>query len=287
MNVGSDHLPALLAPGFEQGMLLAIGRAYVQQQDAKPRMNYVGDGHVRQPLYEVTGRVAVIEIRGTLLTSYPWVGEPWATGYDVLRLQFAHAFADPDVDAIVMDVESGGGQAAGCFELCEWIVAEKKKAEKPVVAICNDYAYSAACALTSCADTIFLPKLGGYGSIGVILVHFDYSKMLEEWGVKPTVMAAGKHKADGNFLEPLPDSVRDEWQAQIEDLRLIFCETVAANRTAAGINMTVDDCLATEARAYAGRLGTAEVLKLGLVDAILAPDAALAAVLDAVSKAAA
>ena len=128
----------------------------------------VYEGDTQRRLYEMAGNVAVIQVSGVLLACFPYIGYPWATGYDALFCQFAQAFADPEVKAIALLVDSGGGEVADCFDLVDWIMAAKAAAKKPIAAVLAEAAYSAAYAITSTADTIAVPRTGGVGSIGVV-----------------------------------------------------------------------------------------------------------------------
>lgn len=228
----------------------------------------------RRP-YEVDQGVAVVSVAGLLVPKLGYIGSSWVTGYDGLRFQLAHAFADPDVRAVCLDIDSGGGIAQGCFDLVDWTIATKKATGKPVGAICSEEAYSAAYAIACAADSIAVPRTGGVGSIGVWLMHWDYSRMLEEAGLKPTIIQSGAHKTDGHPYAALPEAVRADWQGQVDALRQLFAETVARAR-----GLDVAAVLATEARCFEGPVGTAEAVRLGLADAVLPPDQAFSALVD-------
>lgn len=243
----------------------------------RPAGLYGGDYSGGRP-YQQIGPVAVIGIHGLLLQSFPWIGWPWATGYDALRVQFAAALADDQVRAIVMDVNSGGGDVAGCFDLVDWIAEEKASAGKPVAAICAEHAYSAAYALASAADTISVPRTGGVGSIGALAIHWDLSKALG--GAVATVVRAGAHKADGHSFAPLAEDVAKEWEQELEDIRTLFAQTVSRGRKAAGADVSVEAALATEARC----LSAAAAVEMGLADIVARPDLAFAAVVEHLSK---
>ena len=228
---------------------------------------YDNDGQKR--LFEMAGNVAVIQVSGVLLANFPYIGWSFATGYDALYCQIAQAFMDPEVKAIVLLIDSGGGEVADCFDLVDWIMAAKAAAKKPIAAILAESAYSAAYALASTADSIAVPRTGGVGSVGVVMAHVDMSGWLKQIGVDVTLIHAGEHKVDGNTYQPLPGDVRDRWQAGCEDVRQLFCETVARNRSAAGVKLSAKDLLATEAAIYEGPSGLANAIKLGLADEIM------------------
>nr|WP_298685238.1 S49 family peptidase [uncultured Dongia sp.] len=235
------------------------------------------DGSART--YDVVQGVAIIPVAGVLLQEFPVIGWEYATGYNCLRLQIAQAMADPEIKAVVLWINSGGGEVSGCFDLVDWIVAAKAAAGKPVVAILDEMAYSAAYAIASAADTLTVPRTGGVGSIGVVMMHVDYSKILDEWGIKLTFIFAGKHKVDGHPYAELPEEVKAVWQAECEDIRQLFAATVTKHRSAAGTAIDIKAVLDTEAATFSSPSALAAAVKLGLADDIMAPLDALAAVI--------
>ena len=76
--------------------------------------DFSGPGRARQTGYDLVGPVAVIQVEGTLVqklgTLRPYSG---MTGYDGIRQNFLEALSDPAVEAIVLDIDSPGGEVAG------------------------------------------------------------------------------------------------------------------------------------------------------------------------------
>jgi ClpP class serine protease len=92
------------------------------------------------------------------------------------------------VRSILLDIESPGGEAVGAFEAADAIRAAAKL--KPVTAVVNGMAASAAYALASARqDRHHADRLAG--SIGVVMLHADYSRFLDAEGVTPTLIFAG------------------------------------------------------------------------------------------------
>ena len=224
-------------------------------------------------IYSVIDGVAVIPVRGSLVQRHgldPWSG---MTGYDGIAAKFREAVGDPEVRGIVFDVDSPGGEVAGCFDLVDEIHAAR--GAKPVRAILSENAMSAAYALASAADHITVPRTGFAGSVGVICMHADFSRMLDEEGVTVTLIFAGPHKADGNPFEPLPEAVRDEIQTDIDATYTLFVDTVARNRSA----MSPETVRGTESRIYRG--GAA--VRVGLADEVASPIEAFRAFVEELS----
>lgn len=215
--------------------------------------------------YRMAGNVAIIPISGTLLHRVSWSG--WGiTGYDYVRSMFDLALADPDVAGIVFDVNSGGGEVAGAFDLADHIYSNRDT--KPSMSIVDEHAYSAAYLLGSAAGQMSVPQTGGAGSIGVVTMHADMSKMLDKFGIDITFIHAGKHKVDGNPYEPLSADVRKRIQARIDDSYNLFVDAVSRQR-----GLSAGDVKATEAQTFSAQ----EALDLGLVDAVASPIEAMTA----------
>ena len=225
--------------------------------------------------YDVIGGVAVIEVRGTLVQRNGGSLRPYSgmTGYDGIRENLDAAVHDPEVRAIAFDIDSPGGEVAGCFDLVD-AIAEAREI-KTLWAILDEHAYSAAYAIASACNHITVPRTGGAGSIGVITMHADISKALSGAGIKVTIITHGARKADGASEIPLSDEARDRIQTDIDTLGELFIDTVAQNRALAPSK--VRDM-------QAGTFLGEKAVAAGLADDVAAPDVALAALLDTITK---
>lgn len=223
--------------------------------------------------YDVIAGVAAIPICGTLVqklgSARPYSG---MTGYDGIRAAFLCAVEDPDVKAIVLDIDSPGGEVAGMFALADEIY--NARGEKPIHAVLNEVAYSAAYALASSADRITVPIAGGTGSIGVVAAHVDFSKALSSAGLNVTFFQYGARKTDGASEKPLSDEALTRFQADIDTLGEMFVDLVARNRDIAASKIR-----AMEAGTFLGAAG----VRSGLADAVMAPDAAFRALLASIA----
>src|SRR6266404_8537737 len=147
------------------------------------------------PYRRTSEGVAVITITGSLVNRGAWIGsDSGETSYEGIKHQIAVAAADPKTRAILLDIESPGGEAVGAFEAADAVRAAAKM--KPVTAVVNGMAASAAYALASGASKIITTPTGLAGSIGVVMMHADYSRFLDAKGVTPTLIFAGSHKVD-------------------------------------------------------------------------------------------
>ena len=233
--VDSDDVPGGTAALPARASILADGLTERLQQ------------HGNAP-YPVVDGIAVIEISGVLIHRGGWIGQSSGqTSYEGIAAQIQAAARDPSIRAVALEIDSSGGEVAGVFDLADQIRALRRN--KPVWAFVAEHAFSAGYALASQADRILLPRTGAVGSIGVVVMHADLSGQLDQDGVRVTLIHSGQHKIDGNPYEPLPGSVRDDIQREIDVLRFLFAETVAAGRAG---RLTQDAALATEAATYRG-----------------------------------
>jgi signal peptide peptidase SppA len=170
--------------------------------------------------------ICEIAISGILTASERW----WGTSYGDIQERMQRAIDDPNCKGIALVIDSPGGDTDGCPECASFIAAAAKK--KPVWAICDVNAYSAACWLASAASKVYAaPESGGIGSIGVYCAHVDYSKMLDKEGINVTLISAGTGKTDGNPYEPLSKSAKADIQAEIDRRYSSFVEAIARGRS--------------------------------------------------------
>ncbi|AMG70236.1 S49 family peptidase [Morganella morganii] len=214
--------------------------------------------------YDVLEGIAVISVYGTLVqklgTLRPYSG---MTGYDGIRRVFLTAVNDPEVKGICLDIDSPGGEVAGCFDLVDLIYTERGK--KPIHAILSENAFSAAYAIASAADKIFVPRTGGVGSVGVIVIHCDWSQRIKDDGLKVSIITYGNRKAESNPYVALSDEAKAAIQHDVDEMGRLFVSTVSRNR---GLSETV--IRNTQAACYLA----AEGVQMGLADVVASPDVA-------------
>ncbi len=217
--------------------------------------------------YSVKDGVGIITVTGSLVNRGAWIGaSSGLTSYEGISHQLKTVESDDSVHSLIIDGHSPGGEATGAFEVAALVrqVAAKKK----VVAVVNGQACSAMYAIASGATEIVTTETGVSGSIGVVMLHADYSKWLAKEGVEPTLIFAGAHKVDGNPFAPLPADVRDELQREVSAFYDLFVTTVAKGR---GNRLTAEAARATEAKSFIGQAavdaGVAD--RLGTFESVL------------------
>lgn len=210
--------------------------------------------------------VAVLEVFGALAHRGGLQADSsYIQGYDGLARQLETALQDPAVGAILLNIDSPGGEVSGAFQLAGQIHAAR--AVKPIAAVASDMAASAGYLLASAAQTVSVTTTAVVGSIGVATCHVDMSKALAGMGMAITCLYAGAHKIDGNPYQPLPPDVAAQIQADVDHYYALFLDTVAAHRPATDVAAL----RATEARTYIGEQALAEKL----ADYVETPDQAI------------
>ena len=198
--------------------------------------------------------VAVIPLMGPLYNRSRWGG-----GMDAFRTALAAAVANPDVGAIVLDIDSPGGTVAGTPETAAAVRAAA--GVKPVTAVVDSLAASAAYWIASQANAIVVSPSAEVGSIGCLVVHMDMSAMLEAEGIKTTIIRSVPAKAEGNPFEPLSDEAMASISADVMESHTDFVRAVAQGRKTS--MKTVNETFGQ------GRtVGAAKAVSLGMADRV-------------------
>lgn len=188
--------------------------------------------------------VAVIPVIGATINRYDWFSAMCGfCSYDTIKLSLEAAIKDPAVKAILFDIDSPGGEAAGMLDCADLIRAAS--AVKPVWANANTLAASAGFGLAAAASRLTLPRLGTVGSVGVVGIHVDQSGYDKEMGLKYTPIYSGAQKIDGWGHAPLDKDALARIQARFDESRRKFAEAIARFR-----RLTLDAVLETEAGVF-------------------------------------
>lgn len=245
-----------LALEWERASLLA------QAISAGDRNMLADMGAKSSPDGEVYTDIAVIEIKGILVPG-DICYSGWVCGYGYIHKQLANAVNDPEIKKIILLIDSPGGVASGCFDLSDVIYKIRK--EKPVVAICDDSAYSAAYAIASAANIVTVPRCGGVGSIGVITMHADMTNALDQDGIKITTITYGAFKGETAPTTSLTKGALGRMQADVNYLGELFVDLVARNR-----GISAQKIRDMEAGTFLGHYG----VDAGLADFVMTADEA-------------
>lgn len=214
----------------------------------------------RKPAAQMAGAIAVLPVFGTIFPRANLMTEhSGGASAEGLAAQFRALVADPNVGAIVLDVDSPGGAVSGIDELGTEIF--KARGTKPIVAQVNHLAASAAYWVATAADEMVVTPSGEVGSIGVFAAHQDVSAALEREGVKVTLISAGKFKTEGNPYQPLGEEARAAIESRVADYYGAFTKAVARNR---GVSVADVQGGFGEGRV----VGAKEAVRLGMADRV-------------------
>lgn len=218
-----------------------------------------------RPALALTPGIVLLPVHGSLVRRTGGLeAASGLTSYQSLAEQMDAAIADPSISAILLDIDSPGGESGGVFDLAERIRSGTQK--KPIWAVANDMACSAAYAIASAATRVYVTRTGGVGSIGVIAMHADQSVKDAQEGIHYTPVFAGKRKNDMNPHMPLSSEAHALLQAEVDRLYGLFVEMVASHR-----HLSLEAIRATEASLFFG----ADAVAVGLADAVGNLDQAL------------
>jgi signal peptide peptidase SppA len=221
--------------------------------------------------YAVERGVARISIDGTLVHKLGGVS-PWSgmVGYDCLDKVVTDAQDNREVGALLLDIDSPGGEVAGCFEFARKLrTMGAASGGKPIVAFANEMACSAAYAIASACDAVMTTETGIVGSIGVWTMQVDMTKGLSRNGIEVTMIRAGERKARGGPYEVADEETFSKLQGWVDETWDIFAQHVSEGRP-----LTKQAILSLEGDWFTG----SDALDLGLVDAVDTPEAIFEAV---------
>jgi capsid assembly protease len=226
------------------------------------------DATEEQPLNAITALdagVLVLNISGSLVNRATW----WGASYEGLKMRINSALAEPKVKGILLRVDSYGGEVDGLWDTLDFLKAAGQK--KPIWAIADGAAYSAAFGLFSQTAKRFMTRTAGVGSVGVIAVHYDMSGNLKQAGVKPTIIKFGEKKDQFGPFKPLSVEAEAKLQASVNASGETFVEYVST-----GLGISAEAVRGTEADVF----DAPQALELGFVDEAATFEQVLAKMVD-------
>lgn len=209
-------------------------------------------------------KVGVIPIKGSL--TYEETGFEalcGMTSYESIQGQAEYLIKKENVNEIILDVNSGGGQAYGCFEAAQAVRNLANDNNVKITTYVDGVAYSGGYAWASIADEVIVNPMGRVGSIGVVLPLTNYAEKDKKEGIKRIYITSGKSKVpydeDGNFTESALDEFRksskiiyDEFVSHVAEMRGIDRQSVIDTeaktfdaKTALGLNL-IDSIMTKE-----------------------------------------
>ena len=206
------------------------------------------------PMPRVTGpAVAVIRLEGVILSDRSATSLQAITPKRVKDL-LEQAEEDPFVRAVVVRIDSPGGDVVASDEIYRMLL----EMEKPVVASMGSVAASGGYYIACGADHIVAHPDSLTGSIGVISQFVNAEGLMEKLGVEVVVIASGPAKDIGSPFREMTEEEQALWRGIIDEVYQDFVTVVAERR---GLPMDQVRELA-DGRVYTGH----QALEAGLVD---------------------
>ncbi len=220
--------------------------------------------------------VAVIPITGAL---YPRTRESifgTIKGMDSLRNQLKSAVANPEIGSILLHIDSPGGTVAGTPETAAAVRAAA--AQKPVVALADSLAASAAYWIGVGATEFVASPSAEVGSIGAVFAHQSYARAMEKIGIETTLITSSPFKAELSPFAPLSEEAKANMQASVDRSGAEFTAWVAAARN-------VSEKRVAEQFGQGRLVEAPQALAAGMIDRIATLDEVLAGMLAGKGKA--
>ena len=201
--------------------------------------------------------IAVIDIKGSIVNDQSFINYLMNDAIlPDIKQQLQQAVSSKKIKSIILNIDSPGGVVDGTYELADYIAS----IEKPVIAYASGCVCSSAYLLASAANEIYITPSTDAGSIGVLLIHKDFSEYEKQEGIKTTVLTAGKYKGLGNPYEPLNTTAKETFQERLDYIYSMFVDTVAKYR-----NKDVKEVLnMADGKVFIGK----QAVDAGLVDGI-------------------
>ncbi|MEM1149322.1 MAG: S49 family peptidase [Pseudomonadota bacterium] len=221
-----------------------------------------------QGSFSTGDEIAVLSLTGTVFPRANMLGVlSGGQSLEMFQSRFQEAARDPKVRAIVLDIDSPGG-AVGLVPETAAMIREARDPDRPITAVANTLAASAAYWIASAADEIVVTPSGHVGSIGVYSVHDDISRALEQRGIRRSIISAGPRKVEGHSAAPLDDTARASVKREIDALYEEFVGFVATTRNADPTVVAADPEDADQHFGGGRTVRAAEAVRLGMADRV-------------------
>lgn len=206
-------------------------------------------------------KIGILPIMGALVYKESnWEAMCGMTSYEGIQNKAEYMITNQKIDHLILELNSGGGMAYGCFETAQYVKNLAKEHGVKITSYVDGVAYSGGYAWCSIADEIVVNPMGKVGSIGVVLPLVNTAERDKKEGIKTIYITAGKSKVpfdeDGNFTKTALDKIQKDVMITYD----MFVDHVADMR-----NISRETVIDTEANTF----GTEESLKLGLIDQVM------------------
>src|SRR4051812_40154111 len=184
-------------------------------------------------------KIAVIMLRGLISSSLP--GNVGETMVDDMRLALQQARDDDRVRAVVLEIDSPGGEVTASDAIYSWVV--KTRTKKPVIVYMDSLAASGGYYIACGGKYLMANETTITGSIGVIIQTLNYEQLFNKVGLASVVFKSGKFKDMLNGARPITPEEREYIQSFVMKTYDKFLGIVARERNlpAESLRTTVAD----------------------------------------------
>lgn len=187
-----------------------------------------------------TGSVAVIPVRGVIVPREDRYSQMFGeVGAEDTANRVRQAVADSRVKAVVLDIDSPGGNVLGVTEAHAAI--RELRGKKPIIAHADWVMCSAAYWIGCAADEVIASPSALVGAVGVITMAVDETKFLDELGVKVTPYAKPDDKADGWGMWPNTEKFDARMKRDVAECYGQFVADITAARPSADPQVIQDE----------------------------------------------
>ncbi|OYQ37469.1 signal peptide peptidase SppA [Flavobacterium cyanobacteriorum] len=247
---------------FENGIRKALKIKKDEEINSVDILDYVQTAELSDLLNSGTDKIAVVYAQGEIMGGE---GDLTVVGEGAMREALKEAREDKDVKAVVLRVDSPGGNAL-TSELI-WREIELTKKKKPVVVSMGNVAASGGYYISCNASRIFAEPNTITGSIGVFGVLPNLTQLSDKVGIHTEQVNTHSNASGYSLFTPLQDNTRAVVQEGVEKIYTTFVSRVATGR-----KMTPEQVDAIgQGRVWAG----ADAVKIGLVDELGSLDDAI------------
>lgn len=201
------------APKFEEAIIV----------DAKAVKDATG-----KETKDSDSKIAVIYLRGLISSASP--GALGATMVDDLKIQLEQAAHDDKVKAIVLYVDSPGGEVTASDSIYNAVKKVRDGAKKPVVVYMGALAASGGYYVSCGGSWIMANETTLTGSIGVIMSSFKYNELFNKVGLESITFKSGQFKDMMSGSREMTQEEKDYIQKMVMDTYGKFVGIVARER---------------------------------------------------------
>ncbi|MGZ5024312.1 MAG: signal peptide peptidase SppA [Chthoniobacterales bacterium] len=184
-------------------------------------------------------KIALITLRGVISSSIP--GNVGDSMVDDMRVALEQAREDDNVRAVVLEIDSPGGEVTASDVIYNAVV--KTRAKKPVVVYMDSLAASGGYYVACGGKYLIANETTITGSIGVIIQTLNYEHLFDKIGLSSVVFKSGKFKDMLNGARPITPEEREYVQSFVMGTYDKFLGIVAKERNlpADGLRNTIAD----------------------------------------------